>query len=205
MSEESLHDDFVSRRTVELRLRDSTPVVIRPIVPEDRDRLSQGLEKLSPRSRFLRFLRPISRLSEKELTYLTEIDYNDHFAWVAIAPNEPGAPGIGVARYIRDREDPDTAEAAVTVVDAYQGRGLGTVLIEVLADTAQENGITRFRGYVSGENRLVLEAVRKAGADWTWDQGVVEIEVPLPLPTENLVDSTVYVLLRAAARGELRV
>ncbi|MCH7584511.1 MAG: GNAT family N-acetyltransferase [Acidobacteria bacterium] len=205
MNDISVDSRFIRSRTVEIQLRDSTPVVIRPIVPEDRDRLRQGLERLSPRSRFLRFLGPISQLSEKELGYLTEIDYKDHFAWVALAQDEPGAPGIGVARYIRDRGDSDIAEAAVTVVDAYQGRGLGTVLIEVLADTAQENGIRRFRGYVSGENRLVLEAVGKAGTNWVWDQGVVKIEVPLPLPTEKLVDSAVYMVLRAAARGELPV
>lgn len=63
------------------------------------------------------------QLTEAELDYLTNIDYQDHFAWTAFALDDPGQPGIGVARFIRLVERPEAAEAAVTVIDAYQGRG----------------------------------------------------------------------------------
>ncbi len=182
MSRVNIDNEFIRRRTVEIQLRDSTPVLIRPIVPEDRDRLSEGLARLSPRSTQLRFLRSVGRFSERELSYLTEIDFKDHFAWGAMALDQPAEPGIGVARYVRDREDPETAEAAVAVIDAYQGRGLGSILLEVLAETAQENGIKRFYGIISSENRLVREAVRRAGASSVWEDGVFRFELPLPLP-----------------------
>ena len=205
MSRVNVETEFIRRRTVEIQLRDSTPVLIRPIVPEDKDRLSEGLARLSSRSTQLRFLRSVGRFSERELSYLTEIDYKDHFAWGAMALDQPEEPGIGVARYVRDRDDPETAEAAVAVVDAYQGRGLGSILLEVLAETAQENGMKRFYGIISSENRVVRDAVRRAGASSVWEDGVFRFELPLPLAAEELWDSKVYVALRAAARGELEV
>ena len=93
MSRVNIEHEFIRRRTVEIQLRDSTPVLIRPIVPEDRDRLSEGLARLSPRSTQLRFLRSVGRFSERELSYLTEIDFKDHFAWGAMALDQPAEPG----------------------------------------------------------------------------------------------------------------
>src|SRR6478672_9231609 len=102
-------------------LRDGTAVVLRPIRPDDKERLSEGLERLSKRSRFRRFLAPVTTLSAEQLAYLTEVDHFDHVAWVATLEANPDF-GIGVARYVRLEDDHSVAEAAVTVLDDYQGR-----------------------------------------------------------------------------------
>ena len=73
-------------------------------------------------SRYMRFLRSMDNLSSSEIKYLTEIDYHDHFAWVAVRDEE----GVGVGRYIRTIEDPATAGSAIVVADAWQRRGMGT-------------------------------------------------------------------------------
>jgi len=139
--------EFVRRRTTEVALRDGTRVRLRPILPEDKAVLVEGFRRLSPESRYRRFMAPIQELTDDELRYLTEIDYVDHFAWLALDLEQPGHPGIGVGRYVRIPEEPDVAEAAVTVVDDYyQGRGVGTLLLEALGAVALENGIRRFRG-----------------------------------------------------------
>ncbi|OFW50083.1 MAG: hypothetical protein A2146_08950, partial [Actinobacteria bacterium RBG_16_67_10] len=137
----SAHEQIVT-------LRKGTRALIRPIRAEDKEALADGLARLSSESRYRRFLRPVTSLNERELKYLTEIDYTNHYAWVAMAVDEPGEPGLGVARYIRDPLDPEVAEAAVAVVDDHQGQGLGTMLLRVLVAAARENGIHTFRGWV---------------------------------------------------------
>src|SRR5438093_9709510 len=98
---------------MDFKLRDGTPVVIRPVFPEDRDRLREGMHRLSPQSRHRRFGATVSDLTEDQLRYLTEIDHTNHMAWIALDPTVPGEPGLGVARFVRLAQEPGVAEAAV--------------------------------------------------------------------------------------------
>jgi GNAT superfamily N-acetyltransferase len=177
-------------------LADGTRVIIRPIRPDDKKKLAAGLEALSPHSRYLRFMRPVAELSDRELAYLTELDYTHHFAWAAQAADLPGRPGLGVARYVRDPLDPEVAEAAVAVIDDFQGLGLGTILMTLLAETALDNGIRRFRAFVLPENQNVLSSLRKRGAELRSENGLIRVDFPLD------GDSPLQVL-RASADGSL--
>lgn len=177
-------------------LKDGTRVLVRPIRPEDKDALARGLDRLSPESRYRRFLRPMTGLSERELEYLTEIDYANHFAWVAVADD---GEGLGVARYIRDSVDPSVAEAAVAVVDDHQGRGLGSILMRLLVATALENGIRTFHGWVLGDNIEVLRPLERIGARRTAEKGVLRVEVDLASMYEG---SSIQEALRSVASGE---
>ena len=94
-----------------VELRDGTRVLVRQIRPEDRDRLAAGFEQLSPSSRYLRFHSALDHLSDDHLDYLTVVDHVDHEAVVAIDLERPDAPGIGVARYVREPYEHDVAEA----------------------------------------------------------------------------------------------
>jgi RimJ/RimL family protein N-acetyltransferase len=193
-------DDFVERMAFTAELRDGTPVRVRPIAPKDRDRLAEGWERFSDRSRYLRFLQRRPSLSESELRYLTEIDYSDHFAWGAEAL-EGDRPALGIARYIRVADEPTVAEAAVAVVDEYQGRGLGGILLQALGRAAASNGIERFRAYVSVQNTVVIEQLTKLGAVARQaEAGTVTLE--LPLPEQPWPASRLYASLRTMA--ELR-
>jgi GNAT superfamily N-acetyltransferase len=181
-------------------LTDGTRALVRPIQPDDKEKLLDGLERLSPESRYRRFMRPVASLTDRELSYLTEIDYHDHFAWAALASDLPGEPGLGIARYIRDPLDPEVAEAAVAVVDEYQGLGLGTILLRLLAATALAHGIGVFRAWVLPENRRVIEPLRRRGAEFHHQDGLVRIDVAL-VPAEEAADSALREALRAAAEG----
>lgn len=196
-------EEFVRRRTTEVSLRDGTRVRLRPILPEDKALLAAGFERMSPESRYRRFMAPIKELDEDLLGFLTEIDYQDHFAWIAIGLHEPEAPGLGVARYVRVPHEDQVAEAAVTVIDEYQGRGLGTLLLEALGAVALENGIRRFRGYALEENRPLRELLLALGAAMHHEgPGMIRVEIDLPRQAEELRGSPLYGVLRAAARGE---
>jgi GNAT superfamily N-acetyltransferase len=185
-------------------LRDGTRALIRPVEPDDKERLVAGLQQLSARSRYLRFHAPMERLTDEQLRYLTEVDGYDHVALVALNPDRPEEPGMGVARYVRIKGEPEVAEAAVTVLDRYQGKGLGTVLLEMLTERAADNGVRVLRNYVLAENEAMFEILTEAGATVVDDgAGVFQVDVPLPEdPAQPL--GRLLQLLREFALGRLR-
>lgn len=175
---------------VEVELRDGSTALLRPVVPADKERLAEGLEHLSTRSRFLRFGTSVSKLTDKQLAYFTELDYDDHVAWGALDPDHPELPGMGVARYIRLKDSPKVAELAVAVADEYQGRGLGTILLAVLAHIARARGIEVFRNYVLEENAEMLELLEQLGATpRSIGGGMYELDMPIP-PTDAAIPDT---------------
>ena len=198
-------DAFIRSRTTVVDLSDGTSVRIRPIVAADKKRIAQGLADLSPESRYLRFLQSVDHLSREELAYLTEIDYRTHFAWGAELAEEKGHRGVGLARYVCQKDDPTTAEAAVAVLDEYQGKGLGGILLTLLAESAHENGVKRFRSYVLSANRKVLQALDRPGIKHHVEDDMVRFDIPIPLPESAVRDSALYETLRNAARGEIEV
>ncbi len=175
-------------------------VELRPIEPGDRDQLAAGLRRLSPESRYRRFLAPTNELSERELSYLTEVDHHDHEALVAVEP-ETGT-GVGVARYVRSAAEPDKAEFAVAVADDWQGRGVGGALLARLSDRAREEGVRRFTAVILSDNRPMLELLDDLGdvRFETEEFGAVEVEIDLPAEG---VAAALMRTIKAAARGEL--
>lgn len=189
-----------------VQLRDGTPAVIRPIEPGDKQRLQAGLRLLSPRSRYLRFHAGVGQLTDEQLRYLTEVDGRDHVAWVALNPDEPDEPGMGVGRYVRLRDEPDVAEAAVTVADRYQGRGLGTLLLGMVARSAVENGIRTLRHHVLAENESMLGLLADLPATCSEEgQGVYRVDVSLPADPDDLPGPRARGVLRASAGSRLPV
>jgi len=159
-------------------LRDGSTVLIRQVRRTDAPLLADGFARLSARSRQLRFLGPKKMLSAAELRYLTDVDHHDHEAIGALSPAE--GRGVGVARYIRDPDDPGAAEIAVTIADDWQGRGLGTELLVRLSDRARQAGIGRFTATVSADNVAMTRLLWKMGAELTGrSRGTVDYEVAL--------------------------
>lgn len=163
-------------------LLDGTRIVMRPIRREDKPVIAEAFDHLSEESRHRRFMGGPKHLSRGMLATLTEVDYHDHFAWVAYAPDAPGSPGVAVARYVRLRDDATIAEPAITVVDEFQARGLGTLMLDVLARTAGSNGIRRFRAYVLVDNRPMIRILRRFGANLSVDEpGVLRADIDLDI------------------------
>jgi len=197
-------DDFIRRNTQVLTLRDGTRVLVRPVVPSDKDALQAGMERLSPESRYRRFMMSMEKLTPAMLRYLTEIDYDHHFALVAFAVEEPGEPAIAVARYIRVADEPDVAEAAIAVVDDHQRKGLATLLVDLLEAKAVEHGVRWFRAWVLAENHAMREGLRSAGARLVFDSaGVYRTDVELPSESQAKAKA-MYDILRAAGQGGFR-
>jgi RimJ/RimL family protein N-acetyltransferase len=161
--------------TERVTLRDGSSVDIRQIGPADRDALAAMYEGVSDESRYSRFLSVHPELRDSELTYLTEIDHHDHEALVAFVP---GGPMVGVVRYVRT--DYDEAEPAMLITDAWQGRGLVTVMLEMLVERAREAGISVFRAPVRAGNVASFRALDALGVSAHHAVGTeVEVEVVL--------------------------
>jgi GNAT superfamily N-acetyltransferase len=146
-------------------IKPSLPVWVRPIRPSDAPALQAGFEALSETSRYYRFHSGMRRLSDALLRYLTEVDGVNHVALLAFehGQSEDGH-GVAVARFVRDRANPTTAELAVTVIDRAQGRGVARRLLAELGDLAQVRGIQTFTMSVLAGNARARRLVKSLGA-----------------------------------------
>ncbi len=199
MEQEAGIDEQYRLRGTSVVLGDGSEVLVGQVRAEDAALLADGFARLSAESRRLRFLADKQRLSPQEIAYFTEIDHHDHEAIGAMDLRD--GRGVGIARYIRDRDDPDVAEIAVTVVDDWQGRGLGTELLTRLMDRAREEGVRRFRALVAADNELMLGLLEDIGGELTvTDSGAGVVDYELTPPGEP---SPAHELLRAFGRRQL--
>lgn len=153
-------------------LRDGGTAHLRPIGPSDAEAVKAFHAAQSQDSIYMRFFTYKSSLSGRELKRFTEVDYQDRVAFVIIRGQEI----IGIGRYDR-LDDPSEAEAAFNISDHYQGRGLGSILLEHLAAAARENGIRKFSAEVLPNNRKMLDVFSDAGyeVERHFDDGVVAL------------------------------
>jgi GNAT superfamily N-acetyltransferase len=153
-------------------------VHIRPIRASDAVQLAAAHARLSPETVRRRYLSAKPRLSPRELRYLTEVDGVDHVALVAL----DGPDIVAVGRFVRSKEDPAAAEAAVVVADALQGQGLGGRLGLALADAARERGISRFTATMLRDNAAAHAIFARISERLTSTRegGVEELVAELP-------------------------
>ena len=187
--------------TERFAVSDGTELLIRQLRADDKALLADGFSSLSARSRYRRFFRPLDRLSDRDLAYLTEIDHHDHEALAALDP-ETGQL-IAVARYVRSAE-PEFAEVSVVVGDPWQRRGVATLLLERLVERARSAGITHFVALVMDENVEALglfeHRVPGNARPRRSQSGHLELLIDLPEPG-GLRESALGRVLHAAAHG----
>ncbi|HEU4542393.1 MAG TPA: bifunctional GNAT family N-acetyltransferase/acetate--CoA ligase family protein [Jiangellaceae bacterium] len=161
-------------------LSDGATAHVRPIRPDDADRLVAFYARVSDESKYYRFFAPYPQLSARDIGLFTHVDHSDRVALIMLA----GDNMIAVGRY--DRIDKEQAEVAFLVEDAHQGRGIGSVLLEHLAQAARENGIARFVAEVLPQNRKMIKVFADAGytVGNTFEDGVVHVRFEIH-PTEN--------------------
>ena len=159
---------------------DGAGLLLRPVLPGDAERFKVS-GAFSRQTLYRRYQGGVP--TEARLAYLFEVDYVDHFVWV-VTDGEDG-PVVADARFVRDQDDPTIAEIAFTVADAYQGRGIGTVLFAALAVAARVDGVTKFHARVLSDNLPARALLDRLDAPWIRDEpGVVAATVEVPDPTK---------------------
>lgn len=163
-------------------LRDGSTAHLRPITPEDAGLLVDFYSRVSDESKYYRFFAPYPQLSARDVARFTQVDYHDRLALIVLV----GDPMIAVGRY--ERTGPDRAEVAFLVEDEHQGRGLGQLLLEHLAQAARENGIAKFTAEVLPDNRRMLTVFTEAGYHVAreFEDGVIVVEFDIA-PTDTSV------------------
>ena len=147
--------------------------------------INSALQRLSARTRQLRFAGGVNTLSDAQLDYLANLDNRDRLAWCALEEGDDLHTGAGIARYMRLPDEPDVAEFAVTIVDDYQGRGLGEILLRHLIDSARENGIRTLRGYVLPGNSAMLYLGKRFDANISFEDSVFVVDIATDVKEEK--------------------
>lgn len=144
-------------------LPDGVELRLRAIRPSDRTTLRTEFLRLSPDSVRNRFLNAKRSLSDKELGFLTEVDFTMHVALMAEVEHNGLMRSIGVGRFVRESASPERAEFAITVIDEWQGRGVGKALLRQLIECARQLGVRQFDGMLFADNRPMLHLLHHVG------------------------------------------
>lgn len=186
---------------IPIRARDGAELLLRPVLPGDSERTLHGHVQFSGETLYRRFMSP--RVPSPALMdYLAEVDYVDHFVWVVTDPD--GSP-VADARFVRDDDDQAVAEVAFTVADAYQYRGIGSLLIAALSVAARVDGVQRFSARVLSDNLPMRTIMDRYGASWKRDDiGVVTTVIDVPDPRDLRLDRDLTAQIERVARQVIR-
>ena len=197
ISTNSVSPSVVRRPTATAVLADGSDIQLRPVTPDDKPLIADGFSRLSSRARYLRFLAPAERLSQSQLAYLSEVDHHDHVAWGVL----DGTAAAAVGRWVRLQDDPAAADVAITVLDEYQRRGIGRLLIEVLAVSARARGVGVLHFDVLAENAPMIGLLQSLGAVPTGEGEVIHWLLDVSrVPAPSVVSGDLVALLGEAAQ-----
>ncbi|OBH27588.1 acetyltransferase [Mycobacterium sp. E342] len=176
--------------------KDGAVLSLRPVLPGDAERFKSS-GSFSRETLYRRYQGGAP--TDARLTYLFEVDYVDHFVWVVT--DGVAGPVVADARFVRDQDDPASAEVALTVADGYQGRGIGTLLLGALAVAARVDGIKRFHARVLSDNPPARALGDKVHARWAHEEpGVVTTTGEIPRFRDLPLDRAMYQQIRQVAR-----
>ena len=167
-----------------LTLYDGNTIHVRAIRADDDERLRTFHRQLSPDSIMFRFFHFLPELSSQEAEHFTHLDYVDRMALLATSGEGETEEFFGVVRF--DRIQPTEAEIAFVVLDRWQGHGIATALLHMLASYALTKGITSFVAVTMGNNARMIEVLRNSGFPWTatYSEGTLEVRLDITKPPE---------------------
>ena len=181
---------------------DGSELMLRPVLPGDSERSNHPSVEFSSETLYRRFMSTRAP-SPALINYLFQVDYVDHFVWVLL----DGADGPVVAdvRFVRDLDDPATAEIAFIVADDYQGRGIGSFLMDALIISARAGGVQRFTARLLSDNLAMRHILDRFGAEWDRDEpGVVITNFDVPEPDQVRIAPELADEIRSVTRQVIR-
>lgn len=160
-------------------LRNGERIEIRALRPQDRDDLVAAVNRTSSESLYRRFFAVRRHFTETEESFYLNVDFVSHVALVALAEENGQQSIVAGGRYVVS--EPGQAEVAFTVVDKYQGRGLGAALLRHLAIIARQAGLHELVAHVLPDNRAMLKVFEKSGLKYTPKREADSVYVKLGL------------------------
>ena len=187
---------------ISVTLKDGTELRLRPVLPGDSERSNHPSVEFSSETLYRRFMSARAP-SPALMDYLFQVDYVDHFVWVLV--DGVDGPVVADVRFVRDVDDASVAEIAFIVADDYQGRGIGSLLMDALTISAQIGGVRRFTARLLADNLRMRTILDRFGAEWEHDEpGVVTTEFDVPSLDALRIDSKTAAEIRAVTRQVVR-
>jgi CRP-like cAMP-binding protein len=191
---------FITPITV--RFKGDIELLLRPVLPGDSERLNHPSVEFSSETLYRRFMSTRAP-SPSLINYLVQVDYIDHFVWV-LADGPDGAV-VADARFVRDVDDPSSAEIAFIIADPYQGRGIGNFLMDAITVAARVGGVQRFTARCLAENHPMRAILERFGVEWERDEpGVVTTDFEVPGIDQLRMDSSKINEIRSMTREVVR-
>jgi GNAT superfamily N-acetyltransferase len=167
-------------------IRDNTYLCFKVLEPSDREKIVDGFKKLSRKSVYHRFFGFMKELAGQQLEDLLNTDKKDHVAWTAFDIVDDEAIGIGIGRFKRSESNPKEAELALTVIDEYQDKGVGTVLLAVMYYLGIKLDITTFTGVILADNSKLIRRFKDLGAEMIRSGSEYEMRLPVFKKLEDI-------------------
>jgi acetyl coenzyme A synthetase (ADP forming)-like protein len=173
---------YPAQYETEVLLKDGSRVSLKPIKVDDVERWLGFISRLSQRAKYLRF-HSVPKLGREDAIRYCTVDYDNAFAFVAEVLRDRRRDIIAIGRYAR-LPNKTTAEVAFVIEDAFQGKGIGTKLVEWLANVARKNGITTFEAYVLAQNKEMMNVFMDYGFHVTsqLEEGIYRVTFPIARP-----------------------
>jgi len=183
-------------------LNDGSEFMLRPVLPGDSERSSHPSVEFSSETLYRRFM-STREPSAALMNYLFQVDYVEHFVWVLV--DGADGPVVADARFVRDATDSSVAEIAFIVADDYQGRGIGSLLMDALTIAAHVGGVHRFTARLLADNLGMRAILDRYGPQWERDEpGVVTTEFDVPGTDELRIAPATAAEIRTVARQVVR-
>jgi CRP-like cAMP-binding protein len=187
---------------ISVSLNDGSELMLRPVLPGDSERSTSPSVEFSSETIYRRFM-SAREPSPALMNYLFQVDYVAHFVWVVV--DGADGPVVADARFVRDATDPSVAEIAFIVADDYQGRGIGSILMDALIVAAHIGGVRRFTARLLSDNVGMRAILDRYGPQWERDEpGVVTTEFDVPGTDELRIDPATAAEIRSMARQVVR-
>jgi CRP-like cAMP-binding protein len=187
---------------IPIRFKDDSELLLRPVLPGDSERLSHPRVEFSSQTLYRRFMSTRAP-SPSLINYLVQVDYIGHFVWVLV--DGVDGPVVADARFVRDVDDPAVAEIAFIVADDYQGRGIGSFLMDAVTVAARVGGVQRFTARMLAENHPMRAILERFQVEWDRDEpGVVTAEFDVPAIDTLRIEPGVADEIRAMTREVVR-
>lgn len=161
-------------------LKNGQGIVIEPAKPEDIPCVESFMSRVSRESLQMRFMAAVSQVSLNVIKDLCSSDFKINGCLLAKTTDDTGSKVIGMGNYLAAGNS-NSAELALLIEDEYQGRGIGTLLLERLAGLAAANGFVEFEAEVLSDNQTMINVFKSSGfqTHQVWDSGIVHIELPV--------------------------
>lgn len=167
-------------------IKDNTYLCFKALEREDREKFVEGFKKLSPKTVYHRFFGFMKELSPHQLEELLDTDKKDHVAWTAFDIVEDDTIGVGVGRFRRSAINPNEAELALTVIDEYQEKGVGSVLLAIMYFLGSKLDIDIFTGIIMSDNARLIKRFKELGAQMTRVGTEYEMRLPVQKDFEKI-------------------